>query len=174
MTDPMVVLARTKLLLKIGEIFTDLMRNEIDITELDIKQPWEVTVFSAFYRLSYKGETVLDFNPKAKFIDYAALYRNNYSGCITNNFKEIKVQTASHEFNDLLYPEFNLTEELLFQYSLILTNLETLEYYKELVDILMNTHLSKDIVIFWYTERITEELLEEFLLNMTAIKEKLC
>jgi hypothetical protein len=174
MTDPMTVLARTKLLLKIGEIFTDLMRNEIDITELDIKQPWEVTVFSAFHRLSYKGETVLDFNPKAKFIDYAALYRNNYSGCITNNFKEIKVQTASHEFNDLLYPEFNLTEELLFQYSLILTNLETLEYYKELVDILMNTHLSKDIVIFWYTERITEELLEEFLLNMTAIKEKLC
>ncbi|EFJ0710532.1 hypothetical protein [Escherichia phage BF17] len=178
MSEPMVALARTKLLLKIGEIFTVLLSNNIDITELDIKQPWEVTMFSAFHRLSYKGESVLDFNPKAKFIDYAALYRelhrNIYSGCITNNFKEIKVQTASHEFNDLLYPEFNLTEELLFQYSLILTNLETLEFYKELVDIFMNTRLSKDIVIFWYTEHVTEELLTEFLLNMTAIKEKLC
>ncbi|WPK18361.1 hypothetical protein [Salmonella phage SD-2_S15] len=38
----------------------------------------------------------------------------------------------------------------------------------------MNTRLSKDIVIFWYTEHVTEELLTEFLLNMTAIKEKLC
>ncbi|HCQ0858617.1 TPA: hypothetical protein OGU99_000543 [Escherichia coli] len=174
MTDSMTVLVRTKLLLKIGEIFTDLMHNQIDITELDIKQPWEITRFSAFHRLSYKGETVLDFNHKAKFMDYAALYRNNYSGCITNNFKGIKVQIESIEFNELLYPEFKLTEESMFQYSLILKDIETLEYYRELVDIFMNVRLSKDIVIFWYTERITEEVLEEFLVNMTAIKENLC
>ncbi|AGC34839.1 hypothetical protein ACQ29_gp159 [Escherichia phage PBECO4] len=172
MIEPMTVLARTKLLLRIGEIFTDILYSGVDILELGIKQPWELTKFSAFHRLSYKGETVLDLNPKARFMDYAALYGT--CGGITNDFKEIKVQTASHEFNDLLYPEFNLTEELLFQYSLILKDLNDLEYYKELVDIFMNTRLSKDIVIFWYTEHVTEELLTEFLLNMTAIKEKLC
>ncbi|ELW0836585.1 hypothetical protein QMU05_000433 [Escherichia coli] len=172
MIEPMTVLARTKLLLKIGEIFTDILYSGIDIHELGIKQPWEITKFSAFYRLSYKGETVLDWNPKAKFMEYAALYGSN--GGITNNFKEIKVLIGSKEFNDLLYPEFKLTEELIFQYSLILKDLNDLEYYKELVDIFINTRLSKDIVIFWYVEYVTEELLEEFLLNMTAIKEKLC
>ncbi len=172
MIEPMTVLARTKLLLKIAEIFTVLMYKNKDITDLGIKQPWSVSRFSAFYRLSYNGETVLDFNPKAKFMNYAALYGCN--GGLTNDFTEIKVQSESLEFNDLLYPEFKLTEEILFQYSLILKDLNDLEYYKELVDIFKNTRFTKDIVIFWYTEHVTEELLEEFLLNMTAIKEKLC
>lgn len=168
----MTVLARTKIVLKIGEIFTDILYSGIDINGLGIKQPWEVSNFSSFYRLSYKGETVLDWNPKARFMEYAALYGRN--GGITNNFKEIKVQTESHEFNDLLYPEFKLTEESLFQYSLILKETYDLEYYRELVDIFINTRLSKDIVIFWYVDKVTEDLLEEFLLNMTAIKENLC
>lgn len=172
MIEPMTVLARTKLLLKIAEIFTVLMYNNKDINDLGIKQPWQITKFTAFHRLSYKGETVLDFNPKAKFVNYAALY--GYNGGLTNDFTKIKVQSESLEFNDLLYPEFKLTEESLFQYSLIIKDVYDLEYYKELVDIFKNTRLSKDIVIFWYVEYVTEELLEEFLLNMTAIKEKLC
>lgn len=172
MIEPMTILARTKLLLKIAEIFTVLMYNNKDINDLGIKQPWQITKFTAFHRLSYKGETVLDFNPKAKFVNYAALY--GYNGGLTNDFTKIKVQSESLEFNDLLYPEFKLTEESLFQYSLIIKDVYDLEYYKELVDIFKNTRLSKDIVIFWYVEYVTEELLEEFLLNMTAIKEKLC
>lgn len=172
MIEPMTVLARTKLLLKIAEIFTVLMYNNKDINDLDIKQPWQITKFTAFHRLSYNGETVLDFNPKAKFVNYAALY--GCHGGLTNDFTKIKVQSESLEFNDLLYPEFKLTEESLFQYSLIIKDVYDLEYYKELVDIFKNTRLSKDIVIFWYVEYVTEELLEEFLLNMTAIKEKLC
>ncbi|AXC38873.1 UNVERIFIED_ORG: hypothetical protein [Escherichia phage CMSTMSU] len=141
MIEPMTVLARTKLLLKIAEIFTVLMYNNKDINDLGIKQPWQITKFTAFHRLSYKGETVLDFNPKAKFVNYAALY--GYNGGLTNDFTKIKVQSESLEFNDLLYPEFKLTEESLFQYSLIIKDVYDLEYYKELVDIFKNTRLSK-------------------------------
>ncbi|WOL22592.1 hypothetical protein [Escherichia phage vB_EcoM_JNE01] len=165
----------TKVILKIAEIFSTLLSDGKITDDLVLPYPWKFSKFSIFYKLEYKEHAVLEFNPKADFIENSTLFGK--SGCYTSDFKKItthiRPSPEENEFHSFLYPEFKLTEELLFQYSLLFEDVQDLEFYKELVETFKNVNLKKDILIFWFMEYISKDLLDEFLLNMTAIKEKL-